>query len=297
MILPEYTQEEILEYCEEKCGRTVVKLWMRPLEMISADGNKVVYKSVSQVQKKVIENAYLQILIEAYKAVLDVEVEIEIVLDEPVSDEEAEPVSEEESSEEEENENPEETEEADDSKDQPEPEEKAPEQENDEVEKIDRLAQLRSARINERLASRRRPDMSERIRERRTEPLGETPEKKENVGRVIKGGAADKKEPLQRKPEARGARSSEKPAADKKVIALIAIIIEDGSASDRVESVLTRYSMVIAGRMSIPYQEKDYTAVSVAVKSEPDVVGSITAKLEKINGVTVKSVMPGKREM
>lgn len=293
MILPVYTQEEILEYCEEKCGITVVKLWMRPLEMISADGNKVVYKSVSQVQKKVIENAYLQILVEAYKAVLDVEVEIEIVLDEPVSDEKTKAASEEDT-EEEESEN---SDEIKDSEDQPESEEKAPEQENDEAPKIDILGSRRSARINERLASRRRPDMSERIRERRTEPLGETPEKKENVGRVIKGGASEKKEPLQRKPDARGARSSEKTAADKKVLALIAIIIEDGSASERVESVLTRYSRVIAGRMIVPYQEKDYTATSVAVKAEPDAVSSIMSKLEKISGVTVRSVMPEKREM
>ena len=48
-------------------------------------------------------------------------------------------------------------------------------------------------------------------------------------------------------------------------IAVIAIIVEDRSATDELNAVLHEYGDYIIGRMGIPYREKHLSLISVAV--------------------------------
>ncbi|XPV76669.1 MAG: TM1266 family iron-only hydrogenase system putative regulator [Desulfovibrio sp.] len=77
-----------------------------------------------------------------------------------------------------------------------------------------------------------------------------------------------------------------------KRIGVIGIIIEnrkDGAPS--VNTILTDYGHIIAGRMGLPYKEKDVNVISIIVESTTDELGALTGKLGQISGVKVKSIL------
>ena len=81
---------------------------------------------------------------------------------------------------------------------------------------------------------------------------------------------------------------------DGKRIAVAAIVIDDQSAVTQVNNILHEYSSIIIGRMGLPYKEKDISVISVTLDAEPDEISSLTGKLGRINGVSVKTAVSKK---
>ncbi|MBE6856288.1 MAG: iron-only hydrogenase system regulator [Ruminococcus sp.] len=81
---------------------------------------------------------------------------------------------------------------------------------------------------------------------------------------------------------------------EEKRIAVTAIVIDEESAVAQVNEILHQYSSIIIGRMGIPYRERNVSVISVAVDAEPDKISSLTGKLGKISGVSVKSAVSKK---
>lgn len=79
-----------------------------------------------------------------------------------------------------------------------------------------------------------------------------------------------------------------------KKIAVTAIVIDDLSAVEEVNSVLHQYSDIIIGRMGIPYRERGVSVISVAIDAEPDRISSLTGRLGQIKGVSAKSAISKK---
>lgn len=75
-----------------------------------------------------------------------------------------------------------------------------------------------------------------------------------------------------------------------KRIALIGIIVESTSASERINSVLHEFGEYIVGRMGIPYRDRGISIISVVVDAGNDVISSLSGKLGMIDGVSVKTM-------
>ena len=72
-------------------------------------------------------------------------------------------------------------------------------------------------------------------------------------------------------------------------IALLGIIIEDGGAVERVNTLLHEFADFIVGRMGIPYREKGVSVISVVIDAPTTTINSLTGKLGMINGVSAKA--------
>lgn len=81
---------------------------------------------------------------------------------------------------------------------------------------------------------------------------------------------------------------------DDKRIAVAAIVIDENSAASEVNKVLHEYSNIIIGRMGIPYRDRGISLISVALDAEPDVISSLTGRLGRISGVSVKAAISKK---
>ena len=81
-----------------------------------------------------------------------------------------------------------------------------------------------------------------------------------------------------------------------KRIGVIGIIIENGTANREaaapaVNNLLTEYGHIVAGRMGLPYKEKNVNVISIIVEASTDELGALTGKLGQIDGVKVKSIL------
>ncbi len=81
---------------------------------------------------------------------------------------------------------------------------------------------------------------------------------------------------------------------EEKRIAVIAIVIDDPSAVSEVNKALHEHNEMIIGRMGIPYRERGISLISVAVDAVADEISSLTGRLGRINGVSVKAAISKK---
>lgn len=79
-----------------------------------------------------------------------------------------------------------------------------------------------------------------------------------------------------------------------KRIGVVAIIVEEISSVEAVNSVLSEHGEMIVGRMGIPYRERGIRVISLIIDGTTDEVGAMTGKLGRIPGVTVKSALTKK---
>ena len=73
-------------------------------------------------------------------------------------------------------------------------------------------------------------------------------------------------------------------------IALVGIIVEDLSATEKINAILHECAEFIVGRMGIPYRQKRVSIISVVVDAPCDVISSLSGKLGMLPGVNVKTV-------
>ncbi len=72
-------------------------------------------------------------------------------------------------------------------------------------------------------------------------------------------------------------------------IAVIGIIIENTDSVEKLNSLLHDYSKYIIGRMGLPYRQKNINVVSIAIDAPQDETASLTGKIGKLDGVSVKT--------
>jgi putative iron-only hydrogenase system regulator len=75
---------------------------------------------------------------------------------------------------------------------------------------------------------------------------------------------------------------------DQTKIAVIALMIEDASVSDQVNTLLHQYADKIVGRMGIPYREKKVNIISVVIDATQNEINSLSGNLGRLSGVRVK---------
>lgn len=73
-------------------------------------------------------------------------------------------------------------------------------------------------------------------------------------------------------------------------IAVIAIIVEDQTVSDRVNALLHQYRSRIVGRMGLPYREKNVNIICVVMDAPQDEINALSGNLGRIPKVRVKAL-------
>lgn len=76
----------------------------------------------------------------------------------------------------------------------------------------------------------------------------------------------------------------------KRRVGFIGIIVEDREKSAGVvNAVISEMASIIVARVGIPYKERGCSVITLVVDATTDEVGSLTGRLGKIPGVSVKS--------
>ncbi len=71
---------------------------------------------------------------------------------------------------------------------------------------------------------------------------------------------------------------------------VVGIVIEDRKAvAPRINQILSEHGEIIAGRMGLPYRDRNVSVISLIVDGTTDELGSLTGKLGMIRGVHVCS--------
>ncbi len=72
-------------------------------------------------------------------------------------------------------------------------------------------------------------------------------------------------------------------------VAVIAIIVENNSSVEAVNHLLHSNATYIIGRMGIPYREREFSLISVAVDAPLDVISALSGSLGRLPGVSTKT--------
>ena len=73
-------------------------------------------------------------------------------------------------------------------------------------------------------------------------------------------------------------------------VAVIAIIVREGTQVTALNELLHQYAPHIIGRMGVPYREKGVNIISVAMDAPGDVISALSGKLGRLEGVIAKTV-------
>lgn len=71
-------------------------------------------------------------------------------------------------------------------------------------------------------------------------------------------------------------------------IAVVAIIISDFNAVEKVNSILHDNRDFIIGRLGVPYKERGLSVISIVIDASQEVINSLSGKLGMIKGVSSK---------
>ena len=73
-------------------------------------------------------------------------------------------------------------------------------------------------------------------------------------------------------------------------IAVVSILVSDRGVSEQINSILSDFGDWIIGRMGIPYREKEISILSVVMDAPVEKVNTLTGKIGKMKGVSVKAL-------
>ncbi len=71
-------------------------------------------------------------------------------------------------------------------------------------------------------------------------------------------------------------------------IAVVAIIVEDFDAVEKVNSILHDYRDLIVGRQGIPYRDRGVSVITVIIDAQNETINSLSGKLGMVKGVKSK---------
>ena len=72
-------------------------------------------------------------------------------------------------------------------------------------------------------------------------------------------------------------------------VAVMGIIVENIDSTEELNAILHEYGSFIIGRMGVPYREKNINVVSIALDAPQDTISSMSGKIGKLKGVSVKT--------
>ena len=75
--------------------------------------------------------------------------------------------------------------------------------------------------------------------------------------------------------------------------AVISIIVDNLDSVSKLNEILHDFSDYIIGRMGIPYREKNISIISVAVDAPQDMIASVSGRIGRLDGVSVKTAYSG----
>jgi putative iron-only hydrogenase system regulator len=75
-------------------------------------------------------------------------------------------------------------------------------------------------------------------------------------------------------------------------IAVIGAILEDpGNSQQEFNSIVASFKGIIKGRMGIPFDAENKAVIAITVEGDLDEINSLTGKLGRLPGVTVKTAV------
>ena len=72
-------------------------------------------------------------------------------------------------------------------------------------------------------------------------------------------------------------------------VAVMAIIVEEAEAVEKLNATLHAFSDHIIGRRGIPYRQRGINIVSVALDAPQDAISSLAGRLGNIRGLSVRT--------
>ena len=73
-------------------------------------------------------------------------------------------------------------------------------------------------------------------------------------------------------------------------VCLIGIVVEDISATERLNEILHDYREHIIGRMGVPYRARDISVISIVLDAPGEVISALSGKLGRLKGVSAKAL-------
>ena len=73
-------------------------------------------------------------------------------------------------------------------------------------------------------------------------------------------------------------------------LAVLAIIIDNSDAVQRVNALLHEFGDYILGRMGLPYKKRSLNVISIVIDAPMQVINSLSGKLGMIDGVSSKTL-------
>ena len=73
-------------------------------------------------------------------------------------------------------------------------------------------------------------------------------------------------------------------------VAVLAIIVREGTSVAALNELLHQYGKHIIGRMGVPYHQRGVNIISVAMDGPMDSVSALSGKLGALAGVSTKTV-------
>ncbi|MCF0234544.1 MAG: iron-only hydrogenase system regulator [Thermoguttaceae bacterium] len=83
-------------------------------------------------------------------------------------------------------------------------------------------------------------------------------------------------------------------AAQSTRIAAVAVIVEKDESREAVNRMIQEYADYVVGRLGIPYRKRGVSVIVLVVDASTDVVGALTGKLGRLDGVSAKTVFSKK---
>ena len=81
---------------------------------------------------------------------------------------------------------------------------------------------------------------------------------------------------------------------EEKRLAVLSIIVEDRSVTEKLNAYLSEYGEYVIGRMGIPYKEKSISIISITMDAPNDKISALSGKLGALNGVSSKTIYSNK---
>ena len=76
-------------------------------------------------------------------------------------------------------------------------------------------------------------------------------------------------------------------------VAVMSIIVEKGETVEQLNHILHSYGEYIIGRMGIPYRQRNINIISIAIDAPQNVISTISGKIGKLDGISVKTAFSG----
>jgi putative iron-only hydrogenase system regulator len=76
-----------------------------------------------------------------------------------------------------------------------------------------------------------------------------------------------------------------------KRVGVIGIFLQNREQIAKINELLNEYSDMIAGRMGLPYKDRNMSVISLIVDGSTDEISALTGKIGRIPGVSIKSAL------